>query len=120
MTIIPADNILYSGTLAGDPWPGSSDKTELSDSSEPPAALFNKNANGEKLMNHSITDIVESDDGLISFIFDEEALRIPSIFPKKDEECTYDLQGRRCPMPNDRSSLPRGIYILNRKKLMIR
>ena len=120
MTIIPADNILYSGTLAGDPWPGSSDKTELSDSSEPPAALFNKNANGEKLMNHSITDIVESDDGLINFIFDEEALRIPSIFPKKDEECTYDLQGRRCPMPKDRRALPQGIYILDGKKLIIR
>lgn len=98
MTIIPADNILYSGTLAGDPWPGTTGKTELSDESTPAASLYNPNAEGDKLMHHSISEISESSNGLISFIFDEEALGIEDVnlnVNLKLNEATYDLQGRR-------------------------
>ena len=113
MTIIPADNILYSGTLAGDPFPGTSGKTELSDTSTPAANLFNENAEGDRLMHHSITEISESSDGLISFIFDEEALSIQPTFSLSKREEAYDLSGRKW-------STPQGICIKDGKKILIR
>ena len=87
MTIIPADGILYSATLAGDPWPGTDGKkTELSDVSSPAATLYNPNAEGDLLMHHALTNISESSDGLISFIFDEKALGIEEMsWYTKDE-----------------------------------
>lgn len=70
-TIVPADNNLsatYAGSLAGDPWPGTSSKTELTNTSTPAATLFNANSDGKKYLNKPITNIVEKD-GLISFTF---------------------------------------------------
>ena len=116
MTIIPADNFLYSSSLAGDPWPGTSGKTELSDTSIPAATLYNLNAEGDKLMNHSISEISESSDGRISFIFDEEALGIESVQDSsqsqdgikfKNQNGFYDLSGRK--IVNDK--YPKGILI---------
>ena len=116
MTIIPADNILYTRTLAGDPYPGTSGNTELSDDSTPAASLFNKNAEGDYLMHHSITEISESSDGLISFIFDEEALGIREVnFNANLNDAVYDLQGRRWSKPAKGR-----IYIHGNKKLLIR
>ncbi len=72
MTIIPADGVLSNKTsadLAGDPWPGTSGKTELTDTSTPAATLYNRNADGVRKMGHPITKIQEND-GLISFHFD--------------------------------------------------
>lgn len=71
MTIIPADNNLSTtiSTLAGDPWPGTKKKTELTDTSTPAAKLYVANAMGKKFMGHPITDIKETD-GKISFTFD--------------------------------------------------
>lgn len=109
MTIVPADNILYSSTLAGDPWPGTSGNTELSDASTPSWGLFNPNAEGNKQMLHSITEISESSDGLISFIFDEEALAIsapPSSSILPHTSSIYNLAGQ---MVNGKSY--RGIVI---------
>lgn len=113
MTIIPADNILYSGTLAGDTWPQNG-KTELSDTSSPAATLYNPNAEGNYLMNHSISQISESDDGLISFIFDEEALGIRSSLMEegRGKGIIYDLQGRKWSEP------AKGIYIQDGKKVL--
>ena len=74
MTIVPADDSLLRFNTAGDPWPGTSGKTELSDVSAPAWNPFNDNAEGDKLMNHSITEIAEHGGGHISFTFDEEAL----------------------------------------------
>ena len=111
MTIIPADNILYKGTLAGDPWPGTSGKTELSDSSTPAATLYNPNANGEKLMNHSISEISESSNGLISFIFDEEALNLDDLNADLNlNKGIYNLAGQRLERPQ------KGLNIINGKK----
>lgn len=118
MSYIPADNSLSYLTLSGDTWPGTSKKTELSDNSTPAASLFNANANGEKLMNHSITGIRESREGYISFIFDEEALGTPSISSVKSEGCVYDLSGRKC--TTTQGLMSRGIYIQDGKKLLIR
>jgi hypothetical protein len=111
MTIIPADNILSSYSLAGDPWPGTSGKTELSDTSTPAATLYNPNANGEKLMNHSISEISESSDGLISFIFDEEALKLENINADLNlNNGIYNLAGQRLAKPQ------KGFNIINGKK----
>ena len=127
MTIIPADNMPYHRfTLAGDPWPGTSGKTELSNTSTPAATLYNENAEGNLLMNHSFTEISESADGLISFIFDEDILLgIDEIknekLKMKNEEAVYDLSGRK--IANSQSSnrkLLRGLYIQDGKKILIR
>lgn len=72
MTIIPADNSLGHNDedLVGDPWPGFTGNTELTDNSVPAATLYNDNAYGHKYMSHPITDIAESSDGRIGFVFD--------------------------------------------------
>lgn len=134
MTLIPADGTLYSWTLEGDPWPGLSGATELSENSTPAATLYNTNAEGDKFMHHSITEITESTDGLISFIFDEEALGISqfhlftisqpdnfTISSFESDAGVYDLGGRR--LPNCKLSngqIPRGIYITDGKKVLKR
>lgn len=107
MTIVPADNSLYSGSLAGDPWPGTSNKTELSDTSSPSAKFYNNNAEGNKRLNHAITEISEQK-GLISFIFDEEALGFESIQNSKlkIQDEVYDLSGRKLSRP------AKGVYII--------
>ncbi|MBR6140413.1 MAG: M6 family metalloprotease domain-containing protein [Bacteroidaceae bacterium] len=114
MTIIPADNSPYRFSLAGDPWPGSSGKTELSDTSTPAATLYNESAEGGKFMHHALTEISESDKGLISFIFDEEALGVGTIqdLRFKPQNEVYDLSGRKW------TEASRGIAIKEGKKIM--
>ena len=68
-TIIAADDKYSSGTLSGDPFPGSGTKTELTNTSVPASILYNNNIDGTKLLNKPIVDIKESDNGLISFMF---------------------------------------------------
>lgn len=84
MTYFPADNnygtkksssgkYYWSATytqLAGDPWPGTGNKTSFTDSTTPAATLYNSNSDGRKYMGKPIEDIAESSDGLISFKFD--------------------------------------------------
>ena len=75
-TIIAADNKTPSlgrdestwESLSGDPYPGTSINTSLTNTSTPSALLFNKNTDGRKFMNKPIEDIVEAD-GKISFTF---------------------------------------------------
>lgn len=78
-TIIPADNQFMTGfynnqmhatpsDLAGDPFPGSTNKSELTDTSTPSAILYNNNPSGNKFMSKPITDIAEVN-GLINFEF---------------------------------------------------
>ena len=70
-TIIPADDDqTYTTTsLAKDPYPGTTGNTELTDSSTPAAILYNANTDGTYYMGKPITDIAESDEGNISFVF---------------------------------------------------
>ncbi|MBR1499004.1 MAG: M6 family metalloprotease domain-containing protein [Bacteroidaceae bacterium] len=101
MTFIPADNIRNATTTAGDTWPGTTGKTELSASSVPSAKLYNANADGAMTMNHSITNISETADGRISFIFDEGAdgISAPLAFREKNtktlSEAMYNLGGQQ-------------------------
>ncbi len=119
MTIIPADNQFKSGKnvssfdLAGDPWPGTSGNTALTDTSTPAATLFHANISGQKLMGHLIEDITELDER-ISFRFDGGGEGIQS--PKSDSPFSqglYDMQGRRW------MHLPwHGIWIENGRKVL--
>ncbi len=68
MTIIAADNIYSSSSLAGDPFPGRSGRNQLTNTGSPKATLYNENRSGSKLMDKPITRISEKN-GLISFIF---------------------------------------------------
>ena len=101
LTLIPADNIRSTFTQNGDAWPGTSGNTELSASSTPAAKLYNFNVEGTQMMNHAITEISESDDGLISFTFDEQALGIaaPETFCQEKQinwqDATYNLGGQQ-------------------------
>lgn len=69
MTPICADNTRNNNSLSGDTYPGTARRTELTDDSRPAAELYNANTDGKKLMHKPITDIAESEDGLISFTF---------------------------------------------------
>lgn len=115
MTIIPADNILYFSSLAGDPWPGTTGKTMLSDTSMPAGRFYNLNAEGDFLMHHAIAQISESADGLISFIFDDEALSIKGCQESGEmsQNDIYDLQGRKVSKPS------KGIYLQGGKKKLL-
>ena len=81
MNIIPADNQYgyTAASLAGDPFPGRTGKTMLTDLSTPAATLFGKNVSGEKLMNKAIERITESEDGLISFLAVRPPLGVPQV-----------------------------------------
>ena len=71
-TIFHADNESGSTTvkaIAGDPYPGTSGNTELTDSSSPAATLYNANSDGDYYMGKPITNITQNDDGTIAFDF---------------------------------------------------
>lgn len=69
MTIIPADNTFTMESCPGDTWPGTSQKTDLTETSTPAATLYTANVDGRMLMGKDITDITENEDGTISFLF---------------------------------------------------
>lgn len=77
MTIIPADNKLTIRSEDADPYPGTTGNTSLTNYSTPAAALYTVNSDGSKLMNKSIDNIRESEDGLISFVACRPELGIP-------------------------------------------
>ena len=120
MTIVPADSLLTSWTLSGDTWPGSSGKTELFDTTTPAFSFFNLNADGDNLTHHSISEIAESDDGCISFTFDEDATKISDLEGsdrhRSSSNLIYDLSGRRMP----KQQLSPGIYVRDGHKALIR
>lgn len=75
-SIIAADNETpgayesnFYDSHAGDPYPGTTGNTALTDTTTPASTLFNVSANGTYFMSKPITDITESADGLISFNF---------------------------------------------------
>lgn len=70
MTIVPADNecAVSVRSLGGDPFPGTTGNTSLTDETTPSASLYNPNVSGRKLMSKPITDIAEVN-GLITFNF---------------------------------------------------
>ncbi len=70
MTIFAADNTYgqYGRNANGDPFPGTSGNTSLTNTSSPSSTLYNSNTDGQKLMSKPIENIDETM-GLISFDF---------------------------------------------------
>lgn len=68
-TIIAADGSYSTFSIGGDPFPGTGNVTSLTDDTTPAATLYNANTDGQKLMHKPLTNITESNDGLISFDF---------------------------------------------------
>lgn len=99
-TIIHADNNNYisSRGMAGDPFPGSTNNTSLTDTTTPSANLYNENTDGRKKMGKSITKISEMLEN-ISFSFTNllsSAASVPAISTPEDTHApSYDLWGRR-------------------------
>ena len=58
----------YGADVQGDVYP-QENNNQLTNTSTPRAFLYNKNSDGRKLMNISITDITQNSDGTISFKF---------------------------------------------------
>jgi len=77
MTIIPADNKLTILSEDGDPYPGKTGNTSLTNYTTPAATLNYNNTDGSRLMNKPIDNIRESEDGLISFVVCRPELGIP-------------------------------------------
>lgn len=80
MTYVPADNTMSNITYAGDPFPGSSNNANLTNSTTPAARLYNKNTDGTYFLNKPIESITESADGKISFIACAPPVPVPSSF----------------------------------------
>jgi len=122
-TIVPADGAFeyyydsdYQQGLAGDPWPGTSGNTELTDTSTPAASLYNANTDGTYFLHKPLTNIEETG-GLISFTFDggenPDAIHGIASRTKTGKGPTlFDLTGRRVTSP-----VRGGLYILDGRKV---
>ena len=78
MTIVPADNQLTVNSLHGDPWPGTTGNTMLTNFTTPAAALYNNNTDGTKFMNKNIDCISEDEAAMtISFVACRPDMSIP-------------------------------------------
>lgn len=73
VTIIPADNKLSDSSVAGDTYPGTTNNTELTNSSTPAATTYKGG-----YMNKDITDISMAD-GVVTFAFMRGALEVPEL-----------------------------------------
>lgn len=69
-TVIPADNNFYTSlaNVAGDVWPNG-DNNSLTNETSPAAEVYAKQADGSYYMNKPVTNIVQNDDGTVSFSF---------------------------------------------------
>ena len=84
MTIIPADNkkTMDARGLAGDPWPGYTGNTALSNFTTPAAELYSPNSDGTQLLNKAIDSITENVSKMtVSFV----ACRPPLDMPTPDD-----------------------------------
>ena len=82
MTIIPADNnLVYSlSSLKGDPWPGITGNTALTNYTTPAATLYNENTDGTKLMSKPIDSITEDEAAMtVSFVACRPELATPEV-----------------------------------------
>lgn len=116
---------LHRWLLSSAPYPWATDSTdfvnrELTDTSVPVAMMYNRNAAGSYLLSKPITDITQHDDGTISFVFhasSADGLNNPST--DEAPSAIYTLTGRK--VESDAiNRLPKGFYIINGKKTIIR
>ena len=109
--------------LSGAPYPLANDEgilnDALTDTSVPAAVVYNKNAEDTLFMSKPITDIVQNEDGTVSFKFMNGTLDViddlVSGLATKGEGNIYDLQGRRI-----YGKPARGLVIKDNRKMIIR
>lgn len=127
MAIVPADGLSmtsytastakeYYDQLAGDPFPGKGNVLELHDNS----GIVNfKVYTGEKL-NKAFLNISESD-GIVSLKyvndFDNYLTGIKELDVEQVDRKIYTLEGKY--IGEDKDSLPKGIYIQNKRKIVV-
>ena len=92
LTLINADNsrVNRQSDIAADAFPSGSNNC-LTNTSKPRAATNNPNIDGNKLMNISITDITEHDDGTISFNFAKiaaDTAKVVMLLHETFDKCT--------------------------------
>ena len=93
---------------------------ELTDTSVPAAQMYTADADGKTMSSKSITNIVQNDDGTVSFKF--RASPGSGIYsPRSVPSATgiYTLSGRRLPPHTDIHHLQKGIYIVKGRKIAI-
>ncbi|NPD91255.1 M6 family metalloprotease domain-containing protein [Xylanibacter muris] len=104
-------NNMYKAEAAGDPYPGTSGNTELTDNTQPKAWVYT----GEG-MSKAITAISEDvENGTVSFKFMNGGVGIESTTndSQNQDNTIFSLSGVR--MDNNVRQLPKGIYIRNSK-----
>jgi len=112
--------------LSTSPYPWSTDSTdfvnsELTDTSVPAAKMFNANAEGATLLGKPVTNIVQHEDGTVSFDFmggDPTAISTAVVNGEAVNSEVYDLQGRK--VKSAGSGLKPGLYIRNGKVFLIK
>lgn len=91
---------MHNKHLSTSPYPWTDTQTSvvnraLTDTSTPAAVMFNKNAEGEKLLGKSITNIQMAEDGTISFDFMMEAVDVKDVLTaEKTIVGWFDLSGQ--------------------------
>ena len=109
--------------MSGAPYPLTDDEgtlnNALTDTSVPAAVVYNENADSALLMSKPITDIVQNEDGTVSFKFMNGMLDVIDNLiyglPPKGEGSVFDLQGRRI-----YGKPARGLVIKDKRKMIIR
>jgi len=91
MTIIAADNNYskYGATGSGDPFPGTSEVTSLTDTSTPAATLYENNSDGTKYMHVPLNNICEGG-GKITFDVNQD---VPISAPVAIDATNVDIVG---------------------------
>lgn len=136
MTVIPADGLLFASynvgkkidgqtvtnadfynQLAGDPFPGTANTTALNDTMN----IVNFKVYTGDALNKAL-DKIEEKDGVISFVFTDNFTEYTGIShleaneAKETDGNIYTIDGRRVL----EGALPKGIYIRNGRKVVIR
>ncbi|MDE7409936.1 MAG: M6 family metalloprotease domain-containing protein [Muribaculaceae bacterium] len=109
--LIEADNVKSAATRAADVFPGPKGVTSYGFDTKPQLASWAK-----KRLDFDLTDIAESEDGIISFNavkYDPNAVETVESANATDA-IYYDLMGRRIANPG------KGIYIHNGKKVLVK
>lgn len=119
-SIVAADNSKERTTddVAGDLYPCGGNNS-FGNATTPAATLVNPNTDGSFLLNKEITDITQNADGTISFSFRNHNLSsgINEITDSQTVQKTiYSINGTY--MGKDMKALPKGIYIVNGKKVI--
>ena len=95
-------------------------RDSLTNTSKPAASLYNANTDGSKLMNVKILNIKQNSNGTVSFRFegpktdDGSGVEPLAAEDQQADQRVYDLSGRYVRKP------ARGLYIVGKKKVIIR